>query len=96
MYSIDFETEASLEMQNAYDWYEMQQIGLGEKLFSILDEYFELFCKNPFQNPIIYKKKRAVFIQDFQYLIIYAVYDTKVIVYSVFHTKRNPKIWKKR
>lgn len=96
MYSIDFETEASLEMQNAYDWYEMQQIGLGEKLFSILDEYFELICKNPFQNPIIYKKKRAVFIQDFPYQIIYAVYDTKVIVYSVFHTKRNPKIWKKR
>lgn len=96
MYSLDFNTEASIEMQEAYAWYELQQKGLGERFFSVLDDYFENICIAPFQHPIIYKKKRAVFINDFPYQVIYTVYETKVVIYSVFHTKRNPKIWKRR
>jgi hypothetical protein len=96
LYKIFFNTEASFEMQEAYDWYESQQIGLGENLFNALDYYFDIISNNPLHYQFFYKKKRAVYIKDFPYQIIYSVYDNKILIYSVFHTKRNPKIWKKR
>ena len=83
-------------MQDAYDWYESRQVGLGEKLFSVLDIHFEIICKTPERYAQIFKSKRAVFIQEFPYQIIYAIHDINIIVYSIFHTKRNPKICKKR
>lgn len=96
MYKIDFNTDASIEMREAYNWYETQQKDLGERFFDTLDIYFEIICKTPFQNPKIYKNKRAAYVQDFPYQIIYSVYENNIVVFSVFHTKRNPKIWKKR
>ena len=88
--------EASIEMQEAYEWYENNLLGLGERFFDTLDVCLEKICETPEQYQILYKKKRAVYLQDFPYQIIFSVYEIKIVVYSVFHTKRNPKIWKKR
>ncbi|TAF74488.1 MAG: type II toxin-antitoxin system RelE/ParE family toxin [Bacteroidetes bacterium] len=95
-YELEIREEAQQELNDGYIWYEFQQDGIGKKFISLVKEYINNLKIAPFQNPLIYKKKRAVFIQDFPYQIIYAVYETKIVIYSVFHTKRNPKIWKKR
>lgn len=96
MYNLDFKTEVAQEIQEAYDWYELQQIGLGERLLFVLDDYFEIISSFPEQYPILHKSKRSVYIKIFPFQIIYSIMGNTVVVFSVFHTKRNPKIWKKR
>ncbi len=96
MYNLEFKADASIEMQEAYEWYEIQLAGLGERFFETLDNYFKSICISPEQFKVVYKKKRAVYFQDFPYQIIFSIYKDTVVVFSIFHSKRNPKIWKKR
>ena len=35
------EPEAIIEIENAIDWYESKQVGLGKTFFNYLDGYFE-------------------------------------------------------
>lgn len=63
MYKIDFNKEASTEMQEAYEWYENNLTGLGERFFDTLDVYLEKICESPEQYQVLFKKKRAVYLQ---------------------------------
>ena len=96
MYNVVFKTEVALEVQEAYNWYYEIEENLAERFLSVLDSFYDVIIKNPAQYQIIHKNKRSVFIKDFLYQIIYSIFESDVVVFSVFHTKRNPKIWKKR
>lgn len=95
-YKIEVREEAQLELQEAFDWYEIQQEGLGRRFILKVREYINHLNDFPEQYSFVHKNKRAVFINYFPYQIIYAVVKDTVVIYSVFHTKRNPKSWKKR
>lgn len=96
MYDVVVGEEAQIELQDSYDWYENQVQGLGKKFILLMREYINTIRTAPLQYPIIYKEKRAVFIQDFPYQILFSILENKIVIHSVFHTKRNPKIWKNR
>lgn len=96
MYNLEVRDEAQFDLDEAYIWYELQQIDLGRRLVLLVRDYMQILKTSPEQFPIIYKKKRSVFVQDFPYQIIFSIYSDTVVIFSIFHTKRNPKIWKKR
>ncbi|MFN0050094.1 MAG: type II toxin-antitoxin system RelE/ParE family toxin [Cytophagales bacterium] len=93
---LEIREEAQQELQDGFDWYEIQQIDLGRRFILKVREYINTLKLFPEQYQMIYKKKRAVFIKEFPFQIIYSIIGNTVVVFSVFHTKRNPKIWKKR
>jgi plasmid stabilization system protein ParE len=96
MYNLEVRDEAQFDLDEAYIWYELQQIDLGRRLVLLVRDYMQILKTTPKQFPIIYKKKRSVSVQDFPYKIIFSIYSDTVVIFSIFHTKRNPKNWKKR
>jgi len=90
-YSLEIKEEALDEIIQAYQYYESQVEGLGEKFLSQLDIYFERITSNPRLFASNVPPYREAFIQIYPYLIIYEIDDTSVVVYSVFNTHRNPK-----
>jgi hypothetical protein len=85
------EPEAQNEIEEAIDWYETQQIGLGLEFLNYLDGYFQTL-KN--QKALFEIKRKPVFrelpLKRFPYIIIYEVIPNQIIVYSVFHTFQDP------
>ena len=88
--------EASLEANEAFNWYEDQQPGLGAEFYRELIRCFEFIIENPLLSRITYRGLRKRKLDRFPYLIIHKVTDDEISVVSIFHGSRNPIIWKKR
>jgi plasmid stabilization system protein ParE len=90
-YTVEIKEEALTDIQEAYDYYEEQKEGLGNRFLDTLDYYFDRLQKYPHHYQIKKKFYREAFIKDFRYLIIYEIEEKKVIVYAIFNTWKNPK-----
>lgn len=91
MYSLIIRPSALEMAKDAYEWYEEQQVGLGELFLKAVDDVFDKLGS----APLLYSKKhsdvRSVIIAGFPYMAVYEVVKEQVIVYSIFHTSRRPR-----
>lgn len=76
---------------NAYDWYEEQQLGLGELFLTELDVCYDKLETLPAVYAKIKKNFRQIILKTFPYVVVFEIIKNEVIVYAVFHTSLNPK-----
>jgi plasmid stabilization system protein ParE len=95
--SIEFRPEAEIELYEAFDWYEKQEPGLGARFRTEVDEMIEDINRRPSSFPKIENTRfhRAV-LNKFPFVIIFAQELDTLVIASVFHTSRNPVIWRDR
>jgi len=77
--------------KEAYDWYEIQLIGLGESFLDELEVGYGKILANPFYYSFIENGYRRLRINRFPYIVIYEILDKTIVVYAIFHTSRNPE-----
>ena len=90
MYALTLKPRAIEMMQDAYNWYETQKHGLGEEFIAELDIYFAKLQSHPEHFGKIRKNFRQAALKRFPYIIIFEIMKNEVVVFGVFHTKRNP------
>jgi toxin ParE1/3/4 len=90
-YTLVVQSEAIIDIQEAFDWYEERQAGLGYEFIEELEEGFERLCKHPQHYTAINQTYRRLRINRFPYLIVYEIEDTKVIVNTVRNTSQKSK-----
>ncbi|CAN5911936.1 hypothetical protein BH11BAC7_BH11BAC7_03070 [soil metagenome] len=90
-FRLQFSPKSKPEIQDAYNWYEDQQSGLGEDFLAVLDERLDVLLKHPFSFPQKRGEFRECYLGKFPFLVIYKVLNKEVYVHAVFHTSRNPK-----
>lgn len=90
-YTLVVQSEAVIDIQEAFDWYEERQVGLGYEFIEELEEGFEKLCKHPQHYTAINQTYRRLRINRFPYLIIYEIEDTRLIVNTVRNTSQKPK-----
>ncbi|HLU84839.1 MAG TPA: type II toxin-antitoxin system RelE/ParE family toxin [Vicingaceae bacterium] len=97
VFKIKIDAAAKLDIQEAINWYNEQQKGLGKKFHKAVLSHFEHLKKNPFfENR--YDKVHCLPIKKFPFMIHFTVNekDKLIIVRAVFHTSLNPDIWRDR
>jgi len=91
VFKIIIEPEAEKEIEQAIDWYESQQKGLGLDFLNYLDGYFKTLQNGHVSFEI---KRLPVFrelpLMRFPFVIIYEQTKTKIFIYSVFNTNQDP------
>jgi plasmid stabilization system protein ParE len=97
-YSLKIDIDAFKDIQETSEWYEMQLKGLGLRYKNQTKKQINSLRKNPYLFTVKYSEVRCRKIVKFPFLIHYTIdEELKVItVFAVFHTSRNPEIWKKR
>jgi hypothetical protein len=83
---------AENEIDDSIEFYESRSKGLGKQFMSYLQSYLKVLKTNPQLFEI--KKEpgyRELTLVKFPFVIIYEIIENEVIVYSVFHTSRNPQ-----
>ena len=90
-YEITIKEEAYYDLQRAYDYYEEQSKGLGEKFLESVKERLDYLRRYPLHFTKVEKDFRQTLIDTFPYLIIYEISGTEIIVYAVFHGSQSPK-----
>src|SRR5215813_2123021 len=88
--------EAEQDIADAYAWYEIQGIGLGERILSYVDACINSIQRRPESRPVIFKQYRRGLVRRFPYAVFYEYAVNTVTVYCVFHTSRDPNKWQQR
>lgn len=79
------------EMQEAFEWYENQQFGLGFNLLDHAGICLKSIEKNPAYYGFLTKFERRIHLRKFPYKIIYFLSEDNIVVSSFFHAARKPR-----
>ena len=88
--------EAETEMTTAFDWYEERVKGLGSEFLLAVDATFQVILRSPHQYSVVYKTVRRALLRRFPHEVFFISAENRVVVITVFHTRRNPKHWQDR
>ena len=94
--SFRFSPEAEAELTEARDWYSHQRQDLDLEFMQCIDEALSRVVDNPGAFPIIYRQLRRAVIRRFPFAVLYELGVDEIYVLAVFHSRRDPKIWKSR
>ena len=91
---LEIKAEAHQDTINAYSYYEEKEAGLGERFLNALNETYQFIAKHPSHYGYIAEDPSKIFrdvrVKNFPYLVVYEIINDKVIVYAVFHARRDP------
>ncbi len=96
-YSTILDPRALLDIQEAIDYYEDQEPGLGERFESALNQSILMLEQTPFFQ-VRYDNIHCLPLKKYPYMIHFSIDENKqqITVRAVFNTARDPKIWKDR
>lgn len=93
---VVFRPEARTEFDEAADWYEQQQAGLGIDFIACVQEVLDRIATTPEFHGVVYRDVRRAVVRRFPYSVMYRVEPGQVLVIAVFHSRRDPSIWQSR
>lgn len=76
------------QMQEAFDYYELQQQSLGDRFLDELEDSFELIRLFPSANPCKFKHYRQRTLPVFPFIVLYEHQLTFIRVTGVYHTSK--------
>ena len=93
IFKIKLEPLVILDIEEAIEFYNKKQIGLGKRFHQTIKLAFESLALNPFYQ-IRYDNVRCYFTKPFPYLIHYIVDDElkTIHVLAILHTSRDSKL----
>ena len=85
---IRFNPEADAELTEARHWYSHNRQDLDLEFMQCIDDVLARVASYP-------HLRRAV-VRRFPFAVFYQITGSEVEVVSVFHSRRNPEVWKSR
>jgi plasmid stabilization system protein ParE len=93
---LSIRSEAEVEIQEAYGWYEAQRPGLGDEFLAAVRQALAAVERSPRQYPIVRGKVRRALLSHFPYSVLYLAEPENTVVIACFHGKRDPRRWYSR
>jgi plasmid stabilization system protein ParE len=93
---LSIRSEAEVEIQEAYDWYEAQRPGLGDEFLAAVRQALAAVERSPRQYPMVRGKVRRALLSHFPYSVLYLAEPENTVVIACFHGKRDPRRWYSR
>lgn len=97
-FTIKIDEEAFQDILEITDWYNNQSKGLGSRFQKQVKTQINSLKKNPNICSKRYDNVHCMVIKKFPFLVHYSINEDLfyVEIFAVFHTSRNPQIWKTR
>lgn len=92
MYHLILKEEASVDIEEAFIYYEEQSAGLGLRFIQELDIHFNRIQKHPLDYSFFLNQKqlRSHSLEHFPFSIIYEVSENNIIVFAVHNQYQHP------
>ncbi|MBA3355583.1 MAG: type II toxin-antitoxin system RelE/ParE family toxin [Pyrinomonadaceae bacterium] len=90
--------EALDDIEEAAEWYDAQEHGLGADFARTILEAIDSLPTNPLIHRLRSRRRnvRWLLTHRFPYRIVYQVQDRLITVFAVLHTTRHDRNWKQR
>jgi len=93
---IKFLDEAKIELDDAYDYYENQEVGLGDQFMSEVLSGLDRIVNFPKAWHPLSNNIRRCQMRIFPYGLIYTIIEKETLIISVSNLLRKPTHWKDR
>lgn len=90
IFTIELRPLALMDLQDAYDYYNLINENLGEEFLKELQTFLNKIESFPYTYSYVKEPIRQGKIKRFPYDVIYEVKDDKILVYSIFMAKQDP------
>ena len=87
---------AQTEFDDAVEWYETQRPGVADRFADAVKSTLARISASPKRHAVVYRDVRKALVPKFPYCVYYVPDSKRILVISVFHTSRDPAIWKGR
>lgn len=93
---ISFHPEAAQEYEQAIDYYEGCQLGLGKQLVQEIDAAIQHIVDYPHAWSVIKGNLRRILVRRFPFGLLYVFENNEIQIIAVMHLNRSPNYWEKR
>jgi plasmid stabilization system protein ParE len=93
---IRFHSDADAELAEAREWYARQRSDLDAEFMNCIDETLLRIGRNPSPYQIVYRNLRRAVVRRFPFAVFYEIGIDEIQVVAIFHSRRDPEIWKSR
>jgi plasmid stabilization system protein ParE len=90
---VVYRRKVGRDLAGAYGWYEDQRAGLGEEFLAAVDATFDAIERIPEMFRRVHGEVRRANVSRFPYAVFYRIDPKSVVVLTVLHTARDPKLW---
>ena len=90
---VVYRREVGRDLAGAYGWYEEQRPGLGEEFLTAVDTTFDAIEQIPGMFRRVHGEVRRANVSRFPYAVFYGIEPREVVVLTILHTARDPKLW---
>jgi hypothetical protein len=94
--TFSFHPEAELEFQEAIDYYEDCDRGLGYDFSIEVLSTVQNITNYPTAWPVIEEGGRRCLVNRFPYGVVYTIEQDEIFILAVMHLHRHPDYWKNR
>lgn len=96
MNQVRIQPSAETDANNAANWYESQQFGLGIEFMLELDAAIERAGEMPEAYAELYQNVRRVLVRRFPYPVYFVLGSGVVEIFAILHQHQNPETWQSR
>lgn len=90
---VVYRRKVGRDLAGGFGYYEGQSEGLGEKFLAAVDSAFNALERYPEMFSRVHGEVRRAVVSKFPYAVFFRVEPRRVVVLTVLHTARDPKLW---
>jgi plasmid stabilization system protein ParE len=90
---VVFRRRVGKDLAGGYRWYEERRRGLGEEFLAAVDAAFDAIERFPEIFAQVHGNVRRSSVSRFPYAVFYRVEPKRILILTVLHTARNPRLW---
>ena len=91
-----FTPEADAELTEARQWYSHHRKDLDLEFMECIEFALSQIGSNPRLFPVVNGSLRRAVVRRFPFTILYEVIADEIQIIAVFHSRRNPEVWRER
>jgi plasmid stabilization system protein ParE len=91
-YPLRFNKQTHEEYIAAYQWYELEHTGLGDRFMNCVEKRLQQISEHPqYYSSKQHPRYREVKVEQFPYMIVYEFFPRKRFIHiaAIYHSKRN-------
>jgi plasmid stabilization system protein ParE len=93
---VEFHEAAELELNEAADFYDLRDPGLGGAFLDEVERSFDQIARHPEAAARVRSAVRKRILARFPYSIFYSIHRDQLRILAIAHQKRRPFYWRGR
>jgi len=95
--SLILTQKAQEDLDDAFQWYEEQEPGLGKEFIRCVDAKIADLNLHPFHHSVVQSDQvRRVLVNRFPFSVYFVNEVRLITIFAILHQRRNPEYWKSR